>query len=175
MTQEAITKTETAEIAMSQEFKGADKKKQLSIQELIESLKSTADDIGQISELTSEEKMLVAQFFTSLLKLMKPLTPSISVSEFALPAELGDAVQAHVDPTGHLIIQYTDGHIKLEDLSEEKNRDLMAAVIVDVLPKFKSLTAAQKRKLENRMRMLSTVTKEIQKSADALPSSLVQE
>ena len=51
----------------------------------------------------------------------------------------------------------------------------MAAVIVDVLPKFKSLTAAQKRKLENRMRMLSTVTKEIQKSADALPSSLVQE
>jgi hypothetical protein len=51
----------------------------------------------------------------------------------------------------------------------------MTAVIVDILPKFKSLTSAQKRKLENRMKLLSTVTKEIQKSADALPQSLVQE
>ncbi len=175
MTQETVTKPEPVEISASSQLKETERKKQLNIQELIEALKSTADDIGQISELTSEEKILVTQFFASFLKLMKPLTPSISVSQFALPPELSDAVQAHVDPTGHLVIEYPDGHVKLEDLSEEKNRDLMTTVIVDILPKFKTLTAAQKRKLENRMKLLSTVTKEIQKSADALPSSLVQE
>ncbi len=175
MTQETVTKPEPVEISSSPQLKETERKKQLNIQELIEALKSTADDIGQISELTSEEKILVTQFFASFLKLMKPLTPSISVSQFALPPELSDAVQAHVDPTGHLVIEYPDGHVKLEDLSEEKNRDLMTTVIVDILPKFKTLTAAQKRKLENRMKLLSTVTKEIQKSADALPSSLVQE
>jgi len=175
LTQETVTKPEPVEISASPQLKETERKKQLNIQELIEALKSTADDIGQISELTSEEKILVTQFFASFLKLMKPLTPSISVSQFALPPELSDAVQAHVDPTGHLVIEYPDGHVKLEDLSEEKNRDLMTTVIVDILPKFKTLTAAQKRKLENRMKLLSTVTKEIQKSADALPSSLVQE
>ena len=175
MTQETITKTEQPQITATPELTTAEKKKQLNLQELLESLKSTADDIGQISELTSEEKILVTQFFASFLKLTKPLIPSIAVSQFALPPELSDAVQAHVDPTGHLMIEYSDGHVKLEDLSEEKNRDLMTAVIVDVLPKLKSLTAAQKRKLENRMKLLSTVTKEIQKSADALPSSLVQD
>jgi hypothetical protein len=175
LTQETVTKPEPVEISSSPQLKETERKKQLNIQELIEALKSTADDIGQISELTSEEKILVTQFFASFLKLMKPLTPSISVSQFALPPELSDAVQAHVDPTGHLVIEYPDGHVKLEDLSEEKNRDLMTTVIVDILPKFKTLTAAQKRKLENRMKLLSTVTKEIQKSADALPSSLVQE
>jgi len=175
LTQETVTKPEPVEISASSQLKETERKKQLNIQELIEALKSTADDIGQISELTSEEKILVTQFFASFLKLMKPLTPSISVSQFALPPELSDAVQAHVDPTGHLVIEYPDGHVKLEDLSEEKNRDLMTTVIVDILPKFKTLTAAQKRKLENRMKLLSTVTKEIQKSADALPSSLVQE
>jgi len=175
LTPETVTKPQPVEISASPQLKETERKKQLNIQELIEALKSTADDIGQISELTSEEKILVTQFFASFLKLMKPLTPSISVSQFALPPELSDAVQAHVDPTGHLVIEYPDGHVKLEDLSEEKNRDLMTTVIVDILPKFKTLTAAQKRKLENRMKLLSTVTKEIQKSADALPSSLVQE
>jgi hypothetical protein len=175
MTQETVAKPEPVQESISQDPKISEKKKQPNIQELVESLKSTADDIGQISELSSEEKILVTQFFKSLQKLMKPLTSSISVSEFALPSELSDAASAHVDPTGHLAIQYIDGHIELKDLSEDKNRDLMAAVIIDILPKFKSLTVAQKRKLENRMKILSSVTKEIQKSADALPASLVQE
>ena len=104
MTQEVVVKEAPAEILASQELKQSEKKKQVSIQELVESLKSTADDIGQISELSSEEKILVAQFFSSLLKLMQPLAPSIAVNQLALPAQLGDVVQAHIDPTGHLIL-----------------------------------------------------------------------
>jgi hypothetical protein len=167
LTQEAVTKHEPVELSVSQE-----KKKQVTPQELIESLKSTADDIGQISELSSEEKILVTQFFASLLKLMRPLAPSIPVNQLALPSQVGDVVQAHVDPTGHLLLQHVDGHVELFDLSEEKNRDLMMAVVGDVVPKFKSLTANQKRKLENRIKLLSSVTKEIQKSSESLSAAM---
>ena len=99
---------------------------------------------------------------------MQPLAPSIAVNQLALPAKLGDVVRAHIDPTGHLILQFEDNHIELKDLSENKNRDLMMAVVGDVMPKFKSLTNAQKLKLESRIKLLSSVTREIQKSSDAL-------
>jgi len=144
----------------------------VSIQELVDSLKSTADDIGQISELSSEEKILVTQFFSSLLKLMQPLSPAIAVDQLALPAQLGDVVQAHIDPTGHLLLQFQDGHMELRDLHEDKNRDLMTSVIEDIMPKFKGLASMQRRKLENRIKLLSSVTKEIQKSSEALSAAL---
>ncbi len=98
----------------------AQPKKQVNLQEIVDSLKSTADDIGQISELSSEEKILVSQFFSSLLKLMQPLTTSIQVSQTALPAQVGDVTQANIDPTGHLVLQYPDGHVELRNLSDEK-------------------------------------------------------
>jgi hypothetical protein len=173
LTQEAVVRQNPIELSISQDPKPSEKKKPLNIQELVESLKSTADDIGQISELSSEERILVSQFFVSLLKLMKPLAPSIAVSQLALPPQLSDIVQAHLDPTGHLALLFTDGHLELEDLSAEKNRDLMTSVISDILPKFKNLTSFQKHKLENRIKMLSSVTKEIQKSSDALSKSAV--
>ena len=168
LTQEVVVKQAPVEIPASQELKQPEKKKAVSIQELVDSLKSTADDIGQISELSSEEKILVAQFFSSLLKLMQPLAPSIAVNQLALPAKLGDVVQAHIDPTGHLVLMFEDGHFELKDLSKEENRDLMTAVIGDVMPKFKNLTSQQKHKLENRIKLLSSITKEIQKSSEAL-------
>ena len=165
-------KEEPQELFTSQEPKHLERKRQVSIQELVESLKSTADDIGQISELSSEEKILVTQFFSSLLKLMQPLSPAIAVDQLALPAELSDVAQAHIDPTGHLMLQFQDDHVELRDLSDEKNRDLMIAVIEDVMPKFKGLASMQKRKLENRIKLLSSLTKEIQKSSEALSAAL---
>jgi hypothetical protein len=149
-----------------------EKKKQINLQEIVDSLKSTADDIGQISELTSEEKILVGQFFTSLLKLMQPLASSIAVNPTALPSQIAGANKANIDPTGHLVLQFDDGRIELRNLSEEKYRDLMMVVVEDVVPKFKSLTSQQKKKLENRIKMLSSITKEIQKSSEALSAAL---
>jgi hypothetical protein len=167
LTQDAAIKPKPAVSAAAPE-----KKKQIDTQAVAESLKNIADDIGQISELSSEEKLLVAQFFSSLLKLMQPLASSIAVSQDALPVQVGDVTQAHVDPTGHLVLQFTDGHVELKNLSEDKYRDLMMAVVGDVVPKFKSLTSMQKRKLENRIKMLSSITKEIQKSSEALSAAL---
>jgi hypothetical protein len=141
---------------------------QMSIQKLADALKSMADDVGQISELAAEEKLLVTEFFKSLLKLMQPLTPSMPVSTSALPVEVGNVSQAHIDPTGHLALVYEDGHLELKDLTEEQNRDLMILVIQDVMPKFKNLTSAQKRKIESRIRFLSAVTKEVQKISGIL-------
>jgi hypothetical protein len=141
---------------------------EMSLQELAAAMKSMADDVGQISELASEEKLLVTEFFNSLLKLMQPLTPAMPVSTSALPAEAGNIVKAYIDPTGHLALLHEDGHMELKNLSEEQNRDIMIMVIKDVMPKFKSLTSLQKRKIENRIQFLSAVTNEIQKISGAL-------
>jgi len=173
VTQETtVVKEEPQALLTSQTPKQPERKRQVPIQELVESLKSTADDIGQISELSSEERILVAQFFSSLLKLMQPLSPTIAVDQLALPAQLSDVIQAHLDPTGHLILKFEDDHVELKDLREEKNRDILTAVIEDAMPKFKGLASMQKRKLENRIKLLSSVTKEIQKSAEALSAAL---
>jgi hypothetical protein len=144
------------------------KDQEMSIQELAAALKSMADDVGQISELASEEKLLVTEFFASLLKLMQPLTKSMPVSTRALPAEVGNIVKAYIDPTGHLALLHEDGHMELKNLTEEQNRDLMILVIKDVMPKFKSLTSMQKCKIEQRINFLSAVTNEIQKISGAL-------
>ncbi len=103
---------------------------------------------------------------------MQPLASSIAVNQTALPSQLAGVTQAHIDPTGHLVLQFEDGHVDLRNLAEEKYRDLMMAVVEDVVPKFKSLTSQQKKKLENRIKLLSSITKEIQKSSEALSAAL---
>ncbi|MCX8153506.1 MAG: hypothetical protein N3E52_03625 [Candidatus Bathyarchaeota archaeon] len=141
---------------------------QMTLQEFAETIRSLAEDIGQISEMSSEEKLLVAEFFKSFLKLMQPLAKSIPVSTAALPAEAGNIKQAYVDPTGHIALIHEDGNMELRNLADEQNRDLMIQGIQDVLPKFKTLTSEQKNKIENRIQFLSTVTKEIQRVSDTI-------
>ncbi len=141
-------------------------KKPVAIQELIDSLRNIQDDIGQISELTSEEKLLVAQFFKSFLNLMEPLATAIPVNPAALPAEYSHTVQAFINPSGQLALIYKDGRMDIKNLEEEKNREIMIAAIEDIMPKFKTLTAGQKRKLESRIKFLTSITKELQKISD---------
>jgi hypothetical protein len=140
---------------------------QVSLEELISSMKSLQDDVGQIAELTSEEKRVVDVFFDSFLKLMQPLAKTIAVSPTALPDELGNVTQANVDPKGNLMLLYPDGQVEIRNLSERNERDLMICVMKDAMPKFKQLTSAHRRKIENRMKFLSSVTQEIQKISKA--------
>jgi hypothetical protein len=167
LSQENSIEQRTTELPINTKNKQSEKV-QISISDFADALRSLADDIGQISELASEEKLLVTEFFASLLKLMQPLATAIPVSTSALPAEIGNVMQAHVDPTGHLALLHEDGHMELKNLIEERNRDLMILVIKDIMPKFKNLTSAQKNKIENRIKFLSAVTKEIQKISGAL-------
>jgi hypothetical protein len=148
---------------------------QITLEELISSLKSLQDDIGQITELSSEEKRVVDVFFASFLTLMKPLAKTISVSPTALPDELGTVKQANVDPKGNLMLLYQDEQVEIMNLNEKSQRDLMICVMKDVMPKFKRLTSAHRRKIEDRMKFLSSVTQEIQKISKAFSSESTDE
>lgn len=172
MSQEASPSQEIVQFPVEGELKKT-KQAKLSLEELLDSLKSLQDDIGQICELTSEEKGLVAAFFKSLLKLMQPLAITIPVSTAALPEKMVNVAQANIDPTGHLMILYEDRRVELKNLSEETNRDLMINVIKDVLPKFKQLTSAHRQKIENRIKFLSSVTKELQKMSNAFSTATI--
>ncbi len=145
---------------------------QISLPELLDAMKNIADDVGQINELTSEEKLLVAEFFNSLLKFMQPLAPEIAINVSVLPPGMGNVTAAHLDPTGHLILIFADGHIELKNLAVDKNRDLLILIIQDVVPKFKQLTSAEKRKVESRIKFLSAITKEMQKISNTLSSAI---
>lgn len=140
---------------------------QITLDELIKTMKSLQDDIGQISELTSEEKRVVDVFFDSFLKLMQPLAKTISVSPAALPGEFGNVIQANIDPKGNLMLLFQDGQVEIRNLGEKSERDLMICVMKDAMPKFKQLTSAHRKKIENRMEFLSSVTQEIQKISKA--------
>jgi hypothetical protein len=102
------------------------------------------------------------------MNLTSPLAQSIPVSPSVLLNTKGEVVQANIDPTGHLILIYPDGNAELEDLSTEKNRNLMLSVIEDALPKFTQLMKNHKQKIEGRINFLSSVTKEMQDVSEAL-------
>jgi hypothetical protein len=148
---------------------------QLTLQELLDSLKNVQDDIGQICELMSEEKVLVAEFFESFLKLVQPLSSTLPVSTAILPKEMGEVAQALVDPLGHLILLYQDGYAKIENLREDKHRDLMIGIVKDVMPKTRLLISAHRQKIGERMKFLSSITKEMQKVSRALCAATTAE
>jgi hypothetical protein len=112
--------------------------KPISIDEMLAALKSTGEDIEQITKLALEEKPLV-KLLSSLLKEMQPHTSSIPVSPSVFPSRLGKVSKAHIETTGSLVLTLEDGRQKIVDLNEYKNRDLMVAVVSDMIPKFEHL------------------------------------
>ncbi|MCW4002905.1 MAG: hypothetical protein NWE95_03210 [Candidatus Bathyarchaeota archaeon] len=113
-------------------------KNPISIDEMLASLKSAGEDIEQITKLTLKEKPLV-ELLASLLKQMQPYTSSIAVSPSVFPIRLGKVTQAHIDSTGQLSLTLENGRQKLLNLSEFQNRDLMIAVVNDMIPKFEDV------------------------------------
>jgi len=122
-------------------------KKQISIEEIVATFQTVAEDIAQIGQLNSAENAVVTQFLTSLKTHMEPLTPAIPVSTVIIPIEYGLPEQAHIEVNGRLRLTYDDGSQKIVDLSEPKNRDFMMAVIDDVMPKLEALA----REFEERL------------------------
>jgi hypothetical protein len=172
MTQETNAIQEPVQLqAQPKEKLRPSKTSQLTLQELLDSLKSVQDDIGQICELMSEEKVLVSEFFESFLKLVQPIATTLPVSTSTLPRDMGDVAQALVDPLGNLVLLYQDGYAKIENLREEKHRDLMVAIVKDTTPKIKLLINAHRQKVEERMKFLSSVTKEMQKVSRAFSAA----
>ena len=111
---------------------------QFSIEDIVKSLRRVGKDVDQIVRLNSEENLLVAELLDSLKHVHQQML-SLGVSTFALPIGLGAFNKAHIDSAGHLILTSKDGRLEVMDLSETKNRDLMMAVVGNVVPKFKDL------------------------------------
>ncbi len=114
-------------------------KPRINIDEIVQSFESVTQDIVQIGKLTTEEKTVFSQFLKSLKTHLEPLTKPIQVSTSIIPIDLGMVNQAYIKRTGHLELIFVDGRQALVDLSDPKNRDLMMAVIDDVMPKFEAL------------------------------------
>ena len=141
-----------------------------SMKETIDVLRLMREDVGQICELSSEERKLVETFSLALLKLMQPLAKTIPVDPSALPEEMGEVESANIVPRGELIVLYPDGRMESIDLSDEANRDLLVDVVGDVIPKFKVIISELRAKIETRMGFLASVTRELQNIAEAFSS-----
>lgn len=140
------------------------------MKETIDVLRMVREDVGQICELSSEERKLVEAFSLALLKLMQPLAKTIPVDPSVLPEEMGDVKSANIVPRGELIVLYPDGRMESIDLSDDANRDLLVDVVRDVIPKFKVLFSELRTKIETRMDFLASVTRELQNIAEAFSS-----
>jgi len=141
-------------------------------EEIIRTLRTVREDVGQICELSAEEEKIVEAFFIALLRLMKPLAKAIPVDTSALPRELGDIKGANIIPEGNLIVLYDDGRMEAIDLRNEANRDLMLEIIKNVMPKFNDLIAELRAKIEGRMGLLASITGELQNIAEAFSSAV---
>ena len=98
---------------------------------VVETLRRLREDVGQISELSSEERSIVAAFSLAFLKLMEPLTKALPVDAGVLPPEFGAVEKANVLPKGDLVVLHRDGRMESVDLTDAENRDLLVTVVSD--------------------------------------------
>ena len=63
----------------------------------------------------------------------------MAVSSSLIPIRLGVVAEAYLDLSGHLDLTFADGRKELLDLNDPSYRDLLIAVIDDVMPKFECL------------------------------------
>lgn len=113
--------------------------KKISVEEIAEAFELVAEDITQIGKLTNEENGLFSAFLKTLKTHLEPLKKPIAVSTKIIPIDVGVVREAYIQANGKLKLTFTDGNMGLLDLSEAKNRDLMLAVIDDVMPKLEAL------------------------------------
>ena len=137
-------------------------------EEVVETLRRLREDVGQISELSTEEENIVAAFALAFLKLMEPLTKALPVDVSVLPRELGLVERANVVPKGDLVLLYVDSRMESIDLTERDSRDILISVVSDVMPRFNNIISQRRSKIEKRITFLSSVTKELQTIADSI-------
>jgi hypothetical protein len=135
---------------------------------VLEALTKLREDVGQISELSSEEGNIVEAFCLAFLKLMESLARSLPVDAEALPRRLRGVERANVIPQGELVVLHRGGRMESIDLSLQENRDLLIDVVSNVLPKFNSLIEERRMRIERRIAFLADVTRELQNIADSV-------
>jgi hypothetical protein len=151
---------------MSEEPQETKKKR---LEDTLKSLEDIREEIGQMSELTSEESMLVTEFLKTLIKVTQVLPQKLPVSPSVLPEEWGEVNQASLDLTGQLLVLYPDKKMESINLTEQRYRELLIKIAYDVVPTLKKLITSHRQKIEARFKLMSSVTKELQRTAKTLP------
>ena len=135
--------------------------------DIIETIRKLKEDVGQLSELSSEENLVVDAFSKAFMEVMSPLAKALPVDVSVLPEELGIIERANIIPQGELVLLHSDGRMASIDLTSSDNRDLLVQVIGNVMPRFNSFIAERRQNVEKRLSFLSNVTKELQSIANA--------
>jgi hypothetical protein len=131
--------------SITPKLKGA--KKQLSLEDIADLFQALGTDISDIGKLTAQERGAANTFLSTLKELLAPLLSPVEISLHVLPIEMGLASQIRIHPSGHLAVTFTDGHSELLDLSEMRYREVMMAVIDDVVPKLDGLVVDAAKRL----------------------------
>jgi hypothetical protein len=98
---------------------------------------------------------------------MKPLVRTLPISTTILPKEWGEISQANLDLTGQLLVLYPNGRMRTINLAERKHRELLLNITYDLMPKLKKLVTSHRQNIEKRVKVMSSITKELQKTAKA--------
>jgi len=137
-----------------------------SSEDIIGAIRKLKEDVGQLSELSSEENLVVDAFSKAFMEVMSPLAKALPVDVNVLPEELGIVERANIIPQGELVLLHADGRMASIDLTSSDNRDLLVQVIGNVMPRFNSFIAERRQNVEKRLSFLSNVTKELQSIAN---------
>ena len=133
----------------------------------MECMNELLENVGQISELTAEEENLVARFFDSLFRIMKPFGKTLEISASTLPENYaGKTNKAYLYLTGELVLVYASGEVEVLNLSEQENHDVLVRITGEIVTKLKAIINSYKSKTENRVKFLMAITKELQKVAE---------
>lgn len=135
-------------------------------EEAVEFLKEIQGSAGQISEIVMEEENLVTEFFSSLLKILKPFGKTLEISVSSLPESYNERVgKSYLHFNGELVLVYKNGEIEILNLEDQKNHEILVEITGEIMQKLKSIINSYKSKIEKRIKFLMPITKELQKVA----------
>ena len=142
-------------------------------EEATEFLKEMGEVAGQISETENEEENLVREFFNSLYKILKPFSKTLEISVSSLPKDWArQAIKAHLNVSGQLVIVRKNGDVEMLDLKEKDNRRLFIDIIGEIVAQLKTIIDSYKSDAEKRVEFLLPLTKELQKIAQVFSERL---
>jgi len=141
-------------------------KEKVEKEESVEFLKEMQEKAGQISESEMEEENLVNEFFSSLLKILKPFGKTLEISVSSLPEGYSERLsKAHLYLTGQLVLVYKNGQVEILNLADKENHELLVEITGEIMAKLKSIIDSYKSKTEKRVKFLMPITRELQKVA----------
>jgi len=145
---------------------GAEDAASYTIDEVVGFMRGLREDVERLQVLNRDEEEVVGEFSRALLGATSPLSLALPVDASLLPPEMGDIERASVAPNGVLVLLMRDGTMETVNLVEQENRDLLVTVVRDALPQYKALLQGRRKKIEQRIALLSKATKDLREVAE---------